>query len=88
MSDFHALVRSIHAEVWNSGSSDNAALDELLSDLAQTMPPPGVARLSSARIAPGPHLGAQDETAATGDELRRRREARREGRSRAHLAWR
>jgi hypothetical protein len=88
MSDFHSLVRSIHAEVWESGPSDDAALSGLLSDLARTAPPPGVSRLPSAHLAPGPHLGAQEETAAMEDDLRRRREARRADRARSDLAWR
>mgnify|MGYP006274926491 CR=1 FL=1 len=88
MSDFHLLVRSIHAEVWDSGCGDTAALNALLADLAQTPPPAGVARLPSARIAPGPHLAAQPEVTGTGDDLRRRREARRAAQARDRLATR
>lgn len=88
MCDFHSLVRSIHAEVWDSGPDGNPELDGLLSDLARTAPPAGVSRLPSARISPGPHLAAQAEAAGTGDDLRRRREVRRADRARAHLSWR
>jgi hypothetical protein len=88
MTDFHSIVRSIHAEVWESGPHESAALGDLLSDLARTKLPPGVTRLSSARIAPGPHLAAQPEPAGSGDDLRRRREARRARRPDTPLAMR
>jgi hypothetical protein len=88
MSDFHSIVRSIQAEVWECGPHATAALDDLLSDLARTAPPAGVTRLSSARIAPGPHLAAQPEQVGAVDDLRRRREARRAKRANMPLAMR
>jgi len=66
MSDFFSLVAAVHGEVWEGGTEASPHLSALLMDLAAAETPEGVIRLSTARMAPGPHLAAQD--AAGGDQ--------------------
>lgn len=59
MSDFHAILRSVHGELWEAGPDGDGRLQTLLDDLVRQPLPDGITRLPSACMGPGPHLAPQ-----------------------------
>jgi hypothetical protein len=59
MSDFHAALRAVHGEMWETGADQGRDLQLLLDRLSDQPLPVGVRRLPSARMTLGPHLAPQ-----------------------------